>query len=121
MNSRSWCGRVQLGHAGVGHRQDGLHIRVPLGREGGRDQVAPVVRGREDPCGEESRHLSMWCTRHGRPERALSTDEGRQLSCSPPEAGPLWGDELWRHGWRSWSPDPMLVGVATSEGSGEGA
>ena len=58
-------------------------------------------------------------THHGLcAKQAFSLGNGRQLIPSPPEAGPLQGDELRRY---SWSPDPMLAEVATSEGSGEEA
>lgn len=42
-------GGVQLGNTGVGDRQHGFHIGIPLRGEGGCDQVAPIVRRREDP------------------------------------------------------------------------
>lgn len=44
--------RMQLGNTGVGDRQDGFHVGVSLRREGGRDQVAPIIGRSEDPCEE---------------------------------------------------------------------
>lgn len=44
---------VQLGHTGIGHRQDCFHVGIPLGSEGGGDQVAPIVWSREDPWEEK--------------------------------------------------------------------
>lgn len=40
---------VQLGNTGIGDRQDRFHVGISLGGEGGCDQVAPIVRCREDP------------------------------------------------------------------------
>ena len=108
------AGRVQLGHAGIGHRQDGLHVRVPLGREGGRDQVAPVVRSREDPCGEDggpecgvpimacapSRH-SAWVTAD-----SSSPPHQRQAHCRGMSCGDTAGAQT--PCWRKWPPPRAL-------------
>lgn len=50
------AGCMQLGHTGIGDRQDSFHIRIPLWREGGRDQVAPIIWSREDAWEEEGRY-----------------------------------------------------------------
>lgn len=44
--------RMELGNTGVGNRQDRFHVGIPLRGEGGRDQVAPIIRCREDPYKE---------------------------------------------------------------------
>lgn len=52
--------RMQLGNTGVGDRQDGFHIGISLRREGGGDQVAPVIWRGEDPYEEPDTGELMW-------------------------------------------------------------
>lgn len=88
------AGRVQLGHAGIGDRQDSFHVRVPLRSEGGCDQVAPIIRSREDAWEGEGRHSC-----HGTPSQHLRDRFARLTILFVPETN-----------WESWSPDPQRGG-----------
>lgn len=88
------AGCMQLGHTGIGDRQDSFHVRVPLRSEGGCDQVAPIVWSREDPWEDEGRHLShhhrtfvtgyrltqIWGTNHLCPGLSQETQRGEVVT-----------------------------------------